>query len=39
MKIDEIRIALSIVKLKWIRALLAPILRLHIWLELRVRGQ
>jgi hypothetical protein len=36
---SEVSTAWTITKLKWVRVLLKPILRLHIWLELRKRGQ
>jgi hypothetical protein len=39
MKINEIRLAFIITKLKLVRALLTPILRLHIRIRLRRRGQ
>jgi hypothetical protein len=38
-KASEVGLATTIMKLKWVRFLLAPVLRLHIWLELRRRGQ
>ncbi len=35
---SEVKVAWTITKLKWVRVLLAPILRLHVWLELKRRG-